>query len=299
MDAQWWRLLTCLFLHFGVFHIGVNMWILWNVGRLVERLFGTVGFALLYFLSGLLASIASLLFNPSVVSAGASGAVFGVFGGLSGFVLLRRDAVPRAMLVRLCSSVFVLLGLNIIFGLMMTGIDTAAHMGGLVSGVLFGLVLSGPLPGRTAAGRRVRNLATLLLGMAVLLGAVCLSPEAPPDTAEELKRVAETEREILGRYTALIDPANDGDLGRLRLADSIADEVLPPWSEARKQVTALLDAPTVDRAALTEYANYLRLREESWQLLIQGIRESDRAKLDRHHEKWLEADRIARQLSSE
>ena len=85
MDGQWWRLFTSMFLHFGIIHIGFNMWVLWNVGRLVERLVGNFGFALLYVVSGLLGSVASLAWNPTTISAGASGAVFGVVGALIGF----------------------------------------------------------------------------------------------------------------------------------------------------------------------------------------------------------------------
>jgi membrane associated rhomboid family serine protease len=72
MNGQWWRLVTCMFLHCGIFHLGFNMWVLWDLGRLVERLVGNVGFVVLYFVSGIAGSVASLAWNPVVVSVGAS-----------------------------------------------------------------------------------------------------------------------------------------------------------------------------------------------------------------------------------
>jgi len=101
LDGQWWRLLTCTFVHIGIIHIGLNMWVLWDIGQLVERLAGNVGFLLLYLLSGLFGSLASVYWNPLVLSAGASGAVFGSFGGLMGFALLRGDSIPKSILGRL------------------------------------------------------------------------------------------------------------------------------------------------------------------------------------------------------
>ena len=73
MNGQWWRLVTCMFVHFGILHLAFNMWVLWDLGRLVERLVGNVGFVVLYFLSGIAGSIASLVWNPTVVSAAPRG----------------------------------------------------------------------------------------------------------------------------------------------------------------------------------------------------------------------------------
>ena len=91
VDWEWWRLLSCTFLHIGALHIAFNMYVLWDVGRVVERLVGSTTFLVLYVASGLVGSLASLALNPQVVSAGASGSVFGVFGALIGFAALQRD----------------------------------------------------------------------------------------------------------------------------------------------------------------------------------------------------------------
>jgi rhomboid protease GluP len=134
LDGQAWRLLTSTFVHIGIIHIALNMWVLWNIGQLVERLAGNVGFLILYLLSGLFGSLASVFWNPAVLSAGASGAVFGAFGGLMGFVLLRGDSIPKGVLGRLRNSGLTFLFYNMIFGLSIPGIDMAAHLGGLAAG---------------------------------------------------------------------------------------------------------------------------------------------------------------------
>ena len=75
-DGQWWRLGSALFLHFGLLHLSLNMWALWDGGRLVERLYGTLRFTVLYFASGLAGNLVSLLVQGDrAVSGGASGAV--------------------------------------------------------------------------------------------------------------------------------------------------------------------------------------------------------------------------------
>ena len=83
-----------MFLHIGLLHIALNMWVLWDIGPLMERMVGNVGFACLYVASGLCGSLASLAWNPENLSAGASGAVFGLFGGLLGFLVLGRGSMP-------------------------------------------------------------------------------------------------------------------------------------------------------------------------------------------------------------
>ena len=116
LNGQWWRLLTHLFLHGGPVHLLINMWVLWDVGRLMERLVGRTAMAMIYFLSGIAGGMASVAFHPQVVSVGASGAIFGVIGALFGLLLHARHAVPPARLQQLRSSIIVFVIFNAIFG---------------------------------------------------------------------------------------------------------------------------------------------------------------------------------------
>src|SRR6266540_991310 len=90
LDGQWWRLLTCTFLHSGVLHLFGNVWFLLMAGRLVERLLGRAEFLLVYLFAGVGGAVAGMAWFPSTVMIGASGAVFGVYGALLGCYLRGR-----------------------------------------------------------------------------------------------------------------------------------------------------------------------------------------------------------------
>lgn len=141
VNGQWWRLLSSTFIHYGVLHLGFNMWCLWSLGNIAERLFGKGRFLLLYILSGLGGSAASLLWHPYIVSAGASGAVFGIAGALAAFLYLARIHLPERAAGDLLKSILIFIGFNLVFGFTMEGIDNAGHLGGLVIGALLGASL--------------------------------------------------------------------------------------------------------------------------------------------------------------
>lgn len=140
--GQWWRMITSMFVHAGLVHIGFNMYALLMAGRLVERLYGHLGYALLYLLAGLAGSAASALLPSRLPSVGASGAVFGVFGALLAFLLRRRALLPREVLLPLRRSVLTVIVINVAFGFAVPGIDNAAHLGGLAGGFLAGLLVA-------------------------------------------------------------------------------------------------------------------------------------------------------------
>jgi rhomboid protease GluP len=111
--GEWWRLFTCTFIHFGIVHLAFNMWALWDSGRLVERLFGNAWFVALYVFAGICGSSASMFWNQEVISGGASGAVFGVFGALLAYMAKERGSIPDATLnhLRISTSTFVVYSL--------------------------------------------------------------------------------------------------------------------------------------------------------------------------------------------
>lgn len=139
--GDWWRLFSSMFVHGGLIHLGFNTYALLMVGRMVERVYGHVGYALLYLFAGLTGSAASALIG-SVPSVGASGAIFGVFGALLAFLLRRRALVPMQVLARLRSAVLTFVLFNVAFGFAVPGIDNAAHLGGLAGGFVAGIALA-------------------------------------------------------------------------------------------------------------------------------------------------------------
>ncbi len=140
-DGEWYRLVTCMFVHFGIRHVANNMLILFFLGDNLERALGHVKYVILYLLSGLGGSVCSLLYmartGDYAVSGGASGAIFGVIGALIYIVVRNRGRLEDLTANRL---IFMAV-LTLYYGFTATGVDNLAHVGGLVSGILLGLLL--------------------------------------------------------------------------------------------------------------------------------------------------------------
>lgn len=135
-NGQYYRLITCMFLHGGLVHIGANMYSLYCMGYMLEGVYGKVKYTVIYFLSGITASVFSYLFS-SAMSIGASGAIFGLLGAavVLGFKL--RDRIGKSFLMNMISVVV----LNIFISFTIPNIDIFAHLGGLIGGIISSLVL--------------------------------------------------------------------------------------------------------------------------------------------------------------
>ncbi|WIG61478.1 MAG: hypothetical protein OJF49_004226 [Ktedonobacterales bacterium] len=135
--VQAYRLLTSMFLHFNWLHVGVNMWSLYAVGMVTERIFGSGKYALIYFASGIVGGIAQAFTASGIPSLGASGAIFGIFGAYGAFILLRRRQLGSAANAAIGQWLFFLI-LNIVFSVSVPGIGYMDHFGGLAAGFLLG-----------------------------------------------------------------------------------------------------------------------------------------------------------------
>ena len=143
LAAEPWRLLTNMFVHFGIIHIALNMWCLFNLGQLLEPLMGRKRFGVMYVASGLAASIVSVAWNPWRVSAGASGAIFGVAGALVTYLAMKKTPFDKDLVRNNLKSLAIFIGYNLLYGLS-GGVDNSAHIGGLVSGLILGAVIPPP-----------------------------------------------------------------------------------------------------------------------------------------------------------
>ncbi len=141
-NHQFWRLFTAMFLHIGALHLIMNMFCLIVSGPVIERLFGHLGFAVLYIFAGIGGFIASTVAQPAHVSAGASGAIFGIYGGLLGYLAIRHRDFPFTVLKPMLAGAIAFVAYNTYFSFVAAGIDIAAHFGGLATGFVVGLVLT-------------------------------------------------------------------------------------------------------------------------------------------------------------
>ncbi len=167
--GEWWRLITALFVHFGMIHLLFNMLALAAFGSLSERLLGITSFVFIYFVSGIAGNLVSITLRPSVDSAGASGAIFGILGALLAVYWRNKRALHFAMVRSEGTWVFMFASLALLNGFLNRGVDNAAHLGGLLTGLLLGFTLfrarrdpAANMPNRLPA------LKTLLVAAAVL-----------------------------------------------------------------------------------------------------------------------------------
>jgi membrane associated rhomboid family serine protease len=157
-DGEYYRLFTAMFMHYGLLHLAMNMYALWILGRPLEAMFGPLRFLAVYLVCGLGGNVAVYLFSPDAASAGASTALFGLFGVF--FFVLRR-------LGRSASGLIPVLIINLLFTFYVPNISIAGHIGGLVTGAIVGFGVS-----HAPQSRRTAIQAAVLTGAVVVLGAL-------------------------------------------------------------------------------------------------------------------------------
>jgi rhomboid protease GluP len=286
LDGQWWRLLSALFLHFGPLHLLLNMWALWQMGRITERLFGPVHFLLLYVFSGLCGSIASLLWNPDINTAGASGALFGVLGGLLAFILQPDTKVPPDTLngLRISAGIFVLYSL--IAGFTYPGIDNSAHLGGLLAGIAMGRSLARPLD---AEGREDPlgqwSLAAVGGGIALFALSWPLTHPDPTRAADlhfrhQLQLFSWDAHKASTEKRALDQLESSGKITHAAWGERLARDILPQWEAAESRFTSMRLPPESSFGPLpAQLVTYLDERRLALTLLSEAARSNDRDKL--------------------
>jgi len=136
LAGQYWRLLSAVFVHVGIAHLVFNAYALFSFGMEVERRFGRARFLALYLLSGVASSTASFVGNPAL-SAGASGAVFGLAGASVAYYATYRDQFGASGR-RSLTSILMVVGINLVMGSIAPGIDNLGHVGGLIAGLGLG-----------------------------------------------------------------------------------------------------------------------------------------------------------------
>jgi membrane associated rhomboid family serine protease len=170
VSGQYWRLVTAGFVHGGLYHIAFNMWALWSLGQLSERLFGSwITFAV-YLLTGVGGSLLSLAARPVTFEVGASGAIFGIAGAILSGIKFGNVSVASFERRSIFSSLIFFIGFNLAIGFGLVnlgiGIDNMCHLGGLISGLVFGV----PLATAAASGKKGFEWATMILAGLVLAG---------------------------------------------------------------------------------------------------------------------------------
>jgi rhomboid protease GluP len=278
-DGEWWRLGSAMFLHFGLFHLAMNMLSLWDGGRLVERMVGPFRMLALYFTAGLMGNLLSLFAQgDQAVSAGASGAIFGVYGALISLLWFSRRQHGAREHKHLFWGAILFSVLAIGLGYLIKGIDNYAHMGGLAGGLLMGLVLA---PSDSHVPRPASRLAGAVFALAMAL-MVANMPAPPYRWSEEQKAREEiiaflgTESRLSAQWQQLMDQARQGELSFDQLAGQIESQIATPYENSFEQLSRLhLDPAAPSASTLAALRHYTESRRDISRALAEGLRTRD------------------------
>ena len=290
-SGEWWRLLTCGFIHSGAVHLAVNCYALFQIGGAVERLFGKSHYAALYLLTLLISSVSATLWNPIVVTVGASGAVFGVFGAIISFLLVRRHELDPRLTRPFLAQAVVIIAINLAYGLSVPGISNAGHLSGLLSGLLLGAVMARPLSDPMARERffRPRLLTGISIGAAAIAAGVVLVVLTAPryDLLALIDRIDATEGRFGDDWNDMIERRRAGAIDDAATADEVEGRYLPIARAIEKdldQATRLVPRRLRDR--LAEEQERASLRRQALEHYVIGLRSADKESLARFRELW-------------
>lgn len=284
LDGEWWRIISSMFLHIGVFHLFMNMLALYYLGLAVERIFGSWRFTAIYFLAGIGGGLTSFAFSMSI-SAGASGAIFGLFGALLFFGTVHKKIFLQTM----GRGILMVLVLNLVIGFTIPNIDMGAHLGGLVTGFLASAIFH--LPENKNFKLQLLALIAygfLLFGLVVyginatnnsVAYQVVLVEEAIIDedfdtvidiTTDALEKESELDAELLFQRSYAYIHLSNSDAAIIDLERSV--EIKKNYAEAYHNLALLYSEKGKDKKAIDaaekalklnpEDENYMRLLEQ-------------------------------------
>jgi rhomboid protease GluP len=283
-DGEWWRLVTSLFIHFGIVHLAANMIALAYFCPLVERLYGSVNYLFLYLLAGVGGSLASIAWHPAVNSAGASGAIFGMLGALLATLLRARNTFPRDILRPIGRWALVFLLWNLYAGLRGQGVDYAAHLGGLTTGLLLGLTAVRPVTGERSytLGDLRRLLRAVAVAAAVLAGGLWWAQTAATALAGDalywhtVHWLRDGELSVNRRFNETLALTKAGKPNQRALADEVDRDVVPFWQEASARLAAITLPPSSPNPShLQLLRDVSDGRARAYGLLSKGLRAND------------------------
>ena len=304
-DGEWWRLISALFLHFGLLHLGMNLLALWEGGTFVERMYGPARFALIYGASGLAGNLLSLVMHSGgAVAGGASGAIFGCYGALLVFLWAARRQLDLHEFRWLFWGAAAFSAITILVGLAIPGIDNAAHTGGFLGGCLTGLALLRPIASGTGNNGKFagyRKAAICALGFALLLLLIAL-PAPRYRWRDELKardRIGQflgEEQAISSSWEKLLKEGKQGELSFEQMAGRIDTDITEKYDLSFEQLSSISPGSAAPSAQNLEILRrYAELRRDASRSLAQGLRQHDKKQIEDALDLARQAPNLARE----
>lgn len=269
LDGEWWRLLTCCFLHIGILHLLMNMYALLYIGLLLEPHLGKTRFISAYLITGVAASLSSLWWQDFTISAGASGAIFGMYGVF--LALLTTNLLGSSVKQAFMTSIVVFIAFNIINGLKPdSGIDNAAHIGGLLSGLLTGYAFVPGLKNEKNAGLNYATIGILIV--ILLISCSVVYKKLPNDIGMYDKKIEQFS--AMENRALLIYNMPEGTPEYKMLAE-LRDSGIYYWNESLKLIESMddLDLPQPLKKQNNKLKEYCELRIKCYELMYKGMDE--------------------------
>jgi rhomboid protease GluP len=267
-NGEWWRLVASMFVQPGLLIFLVNFVALVQVGFMLERLIGRAAFVVLYLAAGVVASLSDVSVQPVTVNAGASGAIFGLYGALAGawacgIVGRSGMPIPLATLKRL-----VPVALLFAIGSLATGsVATSSELAGCLTGCVCGIALTaGAAAGAT---RRGAFAFAVVAGFALVWG---FTLRGITDVQPEIARVVALEERTASNYETALARFKGGRLPIANLIEIIERAIVPELKAEQARIDGLRRVPSEHQPVVHDAAEYLRHRTESWQLRADGLR---------------------------
>ena len=264
LDNGWWRLFTSCFLHIGLFHLLMNMYALVYIGLLLEPYLGKSRFLAAYVLTGIMASVSSFWWNDLTISAGASGAIFGMYGVF--LAMLTTNLIEKSKRNALLLSIAVFVAYNLINGLK-GGIDNAAHLGGLISGFVMGY---GYFPSLKKNDEiRLKYISIALLTLVIFSSSVFLFNQVPDGLGEynnKMELFAEMEASALELFELADDTSNEEVLLKI-------EEGIDFWNQSIEMIKEAdqLELPDYIHERNKKILDYCDLRVKSYESIYRAI----------------------------
>jgi membrane associated rhomboid family serine protease len=271
-NGQWWRLLTATFVHTGFVQLVLEMAALAQAGMLVERMAGHVAFTGLYLTSAAFAAAIGLWVDPLPVTAGASGAIFGMYGLLVALIirgLLRRSSltIPIPVVARLAPAA----AMFIIYSWSMGGPQWTSGPATFVIEFAIGMALTRNVAERKPPALRVAGLAATVLAIAVVIAAPL---RGTTDVRSEISRLIAVENRTTVSYQTASERFKRGTIERDALARVIERIIVPELEATRSRLHAVAGVPRQQQPLVAGADEFLRLRRESWLLRARALHES-------------------------
>ena len=269
LEGEAWRIITSCFLHIGIFHLLMNMYALLYIGLLLEPHLGKTRFTAAYILTGITASTASLWWNDLTISAGASGAIFGMYGVF--LAMLTTNLIEKSARKALLTSIALFVVYNMLNGLKPnSGIDNAAHIGGFISGFIIGYALIPSL--KKPDEIKLKHTTVGLLSIIILVSSIVVYMKLPNDIATYDRKIKEfviLEEKALEVFNLPSETPND------KLLYWIKDRGIYYWNENIKLIDSFqkLDLPIQIRNKNRILKEYCLLRIKSYELLYKAVSE--------------------------